>query len=69
MGYYKYPHPLYEPDKSDYTCCWCGDPIYIGDKYIENQYGNKFAHLECFYATPEEIEWLGGLIKIAKRND
>lgn len=46
----KYPcHPRcpnYEYPKTKYYCSVCGDGIYFGDEYIENDYG-KYAHLSC----------------------
>ena len=38
--------PLYEPPKVSHYCSICGEGIFNGEEYIENDYG-EYAHWEC----------------------
>ncbi len=40
----------------------CGEGIYDGEEYIENQNG-EYRHYECFYGMKDLLEWLGYNIK------
>lgn len=50
--------PNYIPPKTDFHCSICGEGIYIGDEYVENDYG-AYAHFDCFTDTKQLINWLG----------
>ena len=54
--------PLYIPSKATHHCSACGERIYDGEEYIENDKG-EFRHYECFYGMKELLEWLGYDIK------
>lgn len=41
----------------------CGDGIYEGEEYIENQYG-EYRHYECFHEMKDMVDWLGYEVKI-----
>lgn len=57
--------PNYIPPKASHYCSICGDGIYDGEDYIENQDG-EYAHYDCLTdeTCREIVEWLGGEIKI-----
>lgn len=55
--------PNYKSPKTTYYCSSCGDGIFAGEKYMENQYG-EYRHYECFQGMNELLEWLGYEIKI-----
>lgn len=38
--------PLYKPPKTSHYCSICGEGIFNGEEYIENDYG-EYAHWEC----------------------
>lgn len=48
--------------KSNHYCSICGEGIYDGEEYIENDKGDC-RHYECFYGMRELLEWLGYEIK------
>lgn len=54
--------PNYMPAKTRYYCSSCGEGIYDGEEYIENQFG-EYRHYECFYGMRDLLEWLGYKIK------
>lgn len=54
--------PNYTPKKSILYCSFCGEGIYDGEKYIENEFGDC-RHFDCFYNTNELLEWIGYDIK------
>lgn len=54
--------PNYEPPKANHYCSACGEGIYGGEEYIENDKG-ELRHYECFYGMKELLEWLGYEIK------
>jgi hypothetical protein len=39
-------------------CDICGNEIYDGEEYIENDDGD-YRHCECFYGMRDLLEWLG----------
>lgn len=57
--------PNYDPEKSNYRCSICREPIYIGDEYIKNDNGD-FAHFDCIYSLRQLLEWLGYDVKTMK---
>lgn len=54
--------PNYTPPKATHYCSICGEGIYDGEEYIENDYGD-YRHYECFYGMRDLLEWLGYKIK------
>lgn len=50
------------PPKATHYCSSCGDGIYDGEEYVENQFG-KYRHYECFHGMKDFLEWLGFDIK------
>lgn len=54
--------PNYHPPKTTFYCSSCGDGIYDGEEYIENQDG-EYRHYECFHGMRDLLEWLGFDIK------
>lgn len=57
--------PNHEPPKPKHHCRICGNGIYCGDEYIENEDG-EFIHYECIDGVRDLVKWLGGEIKIMK---
>lgn len=51
----------YEPEPLDYCSC-CGEGIYEGDDYIENDDGDKRLY-DCFYGLRDLLEFLGYDVK------
>lgn len=58
----------YNSEKSQHYCSFCGEPIYVGDEYIENDNGN-FAHFDCIYGLRNLLEWLGYDVKTMEELD
>lgn len=62
----QYPHdsrcPLAPEPKFDYYCSSCGEGIYEGEKYIENDDG-EYIHLDCIDYVKDLIKFLGYEIK------
>lgn len=54
--------PNYTPRKSKRYCSVCGDEIYDGEEYIENDVGD-YRHYDCFYGMKDLLKWLGYEIK------
>lgn len=54
--------PNYIPEKALHYCSICGDGIYDGEKYIEND-NNEYRHFDCFLGLSELMKWLGYEIK------
>lgn len=50
--------PYYTSPKTACHCSVCGEGIYDGEEYIENQNG-EYRHYDCFYGIRDLIEWLG----------
>lgn len=55
--------PNYKPDRTGLYCSACGEGIYTGDEYIENNEGDT-RHYDCFYGTRELLDWLGFDVKV-----
>lgn len=63
------PHcPNYNPSKASYYCDACGQGIYDGEDYIENENGDK-RHYDCFYGMRDLLEWLGHSVKTMEVDD
>lgn len=54
--------PNYIPQKASYYCSYCGEGIYNGEEYIENE-NNEYMHFECFDGMRDVISWLGYEVK------
>lgn len=54
--------PNYVTAKVALYCSICGEGIYDGEDYIENNDG-EFAHWDCFSGTRDLVEWLGFEVK------
>ena len=54
--------PNYKPPKASHYCSICGEGIYEGEEYIENQDG-ECIHYECVQGIRQLLEWLGYEIK------
>lgn len=50
--------PKYLRSKATHYCSSCGEGIYDGEEYIENQDG-EHRHYDCFNSTKELVNWLG----------
>ena len=61
-GEHHYRCPLYESPKSSHYCSICGEGIYNGEEYIENDDG-EYAHWECVDYGRDLAKWLGFDIK------
>ena len=55
--------PNYIAPKTSYYCSICGEGIYDGEEYIEND-GGDYAHSDCFSGTKDVVEWLGYDVRI-----
>ena len=53
--------PLYTPPRSPFHCSVCGEGIYEGDEYIEND--GDYVHFECIPNIRWLLGWLGYDIK------
>ena len=60
--------PYYTSPKANHYCSACGEGIYSGENYIENDNG-EYRHYECFYGMRELLEWLGYDIKTMEDMD
>ena len=49
--------PNYVPPKASHYCSICGDGIYDGEEYIENQDG-EYIHYECVQGIRWLLNWL-----------
>ena len=54
--------PNYLPPKTNHYCSICGEGIYNGEEYIENDSG-EYAHWECVDYGRDLAKWLGYEIK------
>lgn len=59
--------PNYKPPKAAHYCSVCGEGIYEGEEYIENDNGDM-RHYECFYGMRDLLEWLGYKVKHMENN-
>ena len=55
--------PLYEPQKASHYCSICGEGIYDGEEYIEND-DFEYAHWECVDYGMDLAKFLGYEIKM-----
>ena len=59
--------PNYTPPKAKHYCSACGEGIYDGEEYIENDSGDM-RHYECFYGMKDLLEWLGYKVRCWDEN-
>ena len=59
--------PSYEYPKSYYTCCYCNQGIYEGERYLVN-YEGEYIHRDCIPCTDFLIDWLGYETKEMEEN-
>lgn len=59
--------PNYAPPKSIRYCSICGEGIYEGEEYIENDFGDA-RHYDCFYGIRDLLEWFGYEIKTMEKD-
>lgn len=52
--------PYYSPFKPKYICCYCGEGIYQGERYLDNEQG-EYIHEDCIRSIGIDwlINWLG----------
>lgn len=60
--------PNYVPPKAIHYCSSCGEGIYNGEEYIENQDG-EYRHYDCFYGMKDLLKWLGYEVKTMEEFD
>lgn len=59
--------PNYVPERAIHYCSICGNGIYDGEIYIENDDGNV-AHWDCIDTKRDLAEWLGYEIKVMEED-
>lgn len=57
LGTHDYRCPNYIPYKAKIYCCECGEGIYTGDEYIQNDNG-ECIHVECVPGIRWMVNWL-----------
>lgn len=57
-----YRCPNYIQLKALHYCSICGEGIYDGEEYVENDDG-EYRHYDCFYGIREFLQWLGYEVK------
>lgn len=60
--------PNYIPPKTTHYCSVCGEGIYEGEEYIQNDNG-EYRHWECFYGMRDLLEWLGYEIRTMENTE
>ena len=45
-GLHDYRCPYYSPLRPKYLCCYCGEGIYQGERYLDNENG-EYMHEDC----------------------
>lgn len=48
--------PIYTPPKSDRVCCYCGEYLYNGDEFIEDN--GECIHVDCIQGIFHLLEFL-----------
>lgn len=54
--------PNYRLPKTRLYCDICGEGIFNGEEFVENQDG-EYRHYDCFQSMRDLLEWLGYEIK------
>jgi len=60
--------PNYVPSKATHYCSACGEGIYTGEEYLENDNG-EYRHYDCFYGMRDLVGWLGHEVKTMENED
>lgn len=60
--------PNYVPRKTRTYCAVCGDGIYGGEEYIENNDG-ECMHVDCIQSIGQLLDWLGCDVKVRDDED
>lgn len=60
--------PNYDEQKPILYCHFCGEGIYVGDKYIKNDDG-EYAHWDCLDYTGDLVKFLGYEIKTMENDE
>lgn len=60
--------PNYVPPKASHYCSICGEGIYDGEEYIENDDGD-YRHYDCFQGMRDLLDWLGYEVKTMEEMD
>lgn len=60
--------PNYVPPKASHYCSICGEGIYEGEEYIENDDGD-YRHYDCFYGMRDLLDWIGYEVKTMEEMD
>ena len=47
-GMHDYRCPYYSPLRPKYLCCYCGEGIYQGERYLDNWLGFKYKEMEDY---------------------
>ena len=53
----------YEFPSSSIKCSVCGEYIYDGEEYVENENG-EYRHCDCYSSIKEFVRWLGYEVKV-----
>lgn len=60
--------PNHSPAQAAHYCSICGEGIYDGEEYIENDSG-EYRHYDCFDGIKDLLKWLGYGIKTMETGD
>ena len=61
--------PNYEDTgKHRFYCSICCEPIFVGEKYVENEDGDC-VHLDCLYSVDDVLEWVKIEVKTENEYD
>lgn len=60
--------PNYVPPKASHYCSICGEGIYDGEEYIENDDWD-YRHYDCFQGMRDLLNWLGYEVKTMEEMD
>lgn len=58
IGFHLVQCPEYEQGRAKKYCTYCGEGIYSGEKYLENDWGESI-HKDCIMSVDDLIDWLG----------
>lgn len=62
--------PYYSPPRPRITCCYCGEGIYQGERYLDNEQG-EYIHEDCVSCVGIDrmINWLGFKYETEENNE
>lgn len=58
VGFHLIQCPDFEPGRAKKYCTYCGEGIYEGEKYLENDWGESI-HRDCIMSVDDLVNWLG----------